>query len=241
MSLKPFLCVLCVAVTAPSFAAPLPVPRPEQVGVELDALWLDLISADELIAGRAILKFAGWKDEAVAYLKGRLPPLKLDKKRAKQLLLELGSKDEKTAGIAFKKLAYFDPRLALTREELEKELLDAPKRRHLSEVLSDLPMNALVPDSWHWHSPDNQVYRFSQTVKVGNRNVNRDWRIAISVADIGKHGRNSHWIRATRAIAVLEHIGSDNAMAIVKGMATGHPDAGPTKAAEAVLQRRKLK
>jgi hypothetical protein len=240
MSLKPFFCVLFVAVTTPTFAAPLPMPRPEQVRRELDMLWLDLLSADELIAGRAILKFGG-QEETVGYLKVKLFPLKLNKQRAKQLISELGSKNEKTAQLAFKTLAYFDPRLAFTDEEMRDALMDRPESRRLGAILCDLPMDALGSGTWHWHSPDNQIYHFSHTEIVGNRNVHRNWNTAIAVADIGKHGRNSNWIRATRAIAVLENIGSDEAMAIVKSMATGHPDAGPTKAAKSVLQRRRLK
>ena len=43
-------------------------------------------------------------------------------------------------------------------------------------------------------------------------------------------------MRTTRAIAVLENVGSMEAKAILKKMATGHPDAVPTKAAKTVLQ-----
>ena len=44
------------------------------------------------------------------------------------------------------------------------------------------------------------------------------------------------WTRAVRAIVLLEHIGSPDAEAILKEMATGHPDAHPTKVAREALK-----
>ena len=43
------------------------------------------------------------------------------------------------------------------------------------------------------------------------------------------------WVRATRAIVILESIGTPEAVAIIKDMSTGHPDAGPTHAAAEAL------
>ena len=48
----------------------------------------------------------------------------------------------------------------------------------------------------------------------------------------------SKWSREEAAIWVLEAIGTDEALSIVKRMAAGHPDAGPTIAAKEVLARR---
>jgi hypothetical protein len=45
------------------------------------------------------------------------------------------------------------------------------------------------------------------------------------------------WTRAVRAIVLLEHIGTPGAVAILKDMATGHPDAQPTKVARDCLER----
>ncbi len=40
-----------------------------------------------------------------------------------------------------------------------------------------------------------------------------------------------------RAILLLKHIGTPGAVAILKDMATGHPDAQPTKVARDCLER----
>jgi hypothetical protein len=222
----PLLVVMSLVVWTPLLpSAPLPQPNPEKVRKELDALWADLLSADELTAGRALLKLAARPDDSVNYLKEKLQPLKLSKERAKQLLADLGSDNEKAVR------AYFDPRLAWGDEELRDALLDRPASRRLGAVLCDLPVDGFGGPKWHWYSPDNKVYRFTRGEEIENRDV------AIAVAGIGTHGRKLSWVRAVRAIALLEQIGTPGAVAILKDMATGHPDAAPTKAAKVVLQR----
>jgi hypothetical protein len=227
---------LALVVLAPSLpAAPLPRPSPEEVRKELDVLWVDLLSSDELTAGRALLRFAARPDAAVNYLKEKLAPLNLTKGRAKQLLADLGGDDERAARAAFDEFLYFDPRLALGDQELRDALLDRPASRRLGAVLLDLPIDALWREKWHWYSPDNKVYRFNHGPEVENRDV------AIEVGGIGAHGRKSSWVRAVRAVAVLEQIATPGAKAILEGLATGHPDAAPTKAAIVALRRLRKK
>ena len=49
--------------------------------------------------------------------------------------------------------------------------------------------------------------------------------------------RKVKWTRAVRAMVLLEHIGTPDAIAILKEMATGHPSAQLTKAAQESLDR----
>jgi hypothetical protein len=215
-------------------AAPLPQQSPEKLRKELDVLWADLLSADELTAGRALLKFAERPDDAVNYLREKMIPLNLTKEQGNQLVAQLGG-DDKEARAAFDELTYFDPRLALKDKELREALLDRPASRRLAAVLCDLPMDALSGGKWHWYSPDNEVYRFNHGEEIQNRDV------AIEVAGIGTQGRKASWVRAVRAIAILEQIGTPGAVAILQYMATGHPDAAPTKAATVALKRMRKK
>ncbi len=218
-------------------SAPVPKPNPEQVRKKLDAAWADLLSADEQTAGRALLRFASHRDDAVEYLTGKLRPLKLTGKQAAQLLADLGGEDEKAAKAAFEELSYFDPRLALGDQELRDALFDPvarrdrPGARKLGAVLLDLPMDSLSDEKWHWYSPDNKVYRFNCGEAVYNRDV------AITVELIGTSGRKASWVRATRAVVVLEFVGTPKARAILEEMTTGHPDAAPTKAAKLAVDR----
>jgi hypothetical protein len=47
----------------------------------------------------------------------------------------------------------------------------------------------------------------------------------------------SKWTRAVRAIALLEHIGTPDAIAVLKEMSGGHPLAQPTRVAREALER----
>jgi hypothetical protein len=200
---------------------------------ELDALWADLLSADELTASRALLKFGARPADAVNYLKEKLKPLKLTKKQAKQWLADLGGADGNAAQTAFEQLSYFDPRLALGDDELREALLDVTVDRQVGALLLDLPRYALWRPEWHWHSPDNKVYHFNHGEEIVHREV------AIHVAGIGTQGRKASWVRAVRAVALLEQIGTPTAIAVLKDLATGHTDAAPTKAAKVALERLK--
>lgn len=59
------------------------------------------------------------------------------------------------------------------------------------------------------------------------------------IEDINRIRRNpkKQWTRIVRAIVLLEHIGTPEAVAILREMATGHPDAQPTEAARDSLER----
>jgi hypothetical protein len=198
---------------------------------ELEARWPDLLSADELTAGRALLRFAAWPNEAVDFLKDKLPPLKLTKGRARKLLADLGGANERAARAAFDEFSYYDPRLVWGIEEFREVLLDDRAGRRLAAVLLDLSMDSIQGEGWHWNSPDEKVFRFTHGQEIGVRDV------AIAVAGIGTQGRKASWARAIRAIALLEQISTPPARTILKDLATGHPDAVPTKAAKLALRR----
>jgi hypothetical protein len=67
------------------------------------------------------------------------------------------------------------------------------------------------------------------------------WRAEHKVGRInqpeGARTPKKKWTRAVRAIALLEHIGTPGAVAILKDMATGHPDAQTTRVARDCLER----
>jgi hypothetical protein len=211
--------------------APAPKPSREEVRRELDALWQDLRSPDELTAGLALLRLAARPTEAVDYLRGRLRPLGLSAARAAELIAALGGEDEATARRAFDELDYQDPRLALGDEGLRAALLDPRAGRRVGAVLCDRPMDAFQVGRWHWNSPDNKVYRFNYGEAV------RDLDVSIGVADIGARGRKLAWVRAERAVAALEYMRTQGAVEVLEALAAGHPDAGPTKAAKRALER----
>lgn len=223
--------VFAAAVEAQDF-------RPSAIAqVDLDRAWQDLMSVDEQSAALALLKLSTRPTEAVAVIKANLRPLVLDKQRVKQLLADLAAKDAKKARAAFAEMLYLDIRLALDHKEMEDALL-GPARNRVASLICELPFDWDWPEYWHWYSPDNVVFRFS----YHGHPTYWDYQVvAIGVKQIGVYGRRASWIRAVRAISLLEMIGTQDARAILAEMATGHPDAAPTKAAKAALQRARNK
>jgi len=206
--------------------------RPDAAGDEqMEAWWLDL-EKDEVDASRALLKLSDRPKEAVAFLKGKMKPLKIDSGRVKALLLKLGNANENVWKPAFEELEYFDPRLAIDLPDLMDRVTDAPARQRMVEMFSERVTGSLegkevqlrnVGDGFNFFIPtmgswwaENKVSRINSTV-WGNR--------------------KKKWTRSVRAIVLLEHIRTPDAVAILRDMATGHPDAQPTKVAKIALER----
>ncbi len=234
-----FLCLSAmVGYAIIAIGAPVAKPNSERVRKELDAIWADLLSPDERIATRAALSMAAWKHDAVAYLEANLRPLKLSKTDAKPLIAKLASGDLFDAEPASKTLTDFDPRLAFNRNEIEEMLMkDNLAARRLSAVLCGLPLDTFEkgpPDAkWHFHSPDGNRWCFNYGTEVKNHFVSN------AVAGIGTIDRKPTWVRAARAVAILEFIDSPNARLNLEQMASGNPEAFPTKAANSALERLK--
>jgi len=204
------------------------VTNPEEQRQRLEKLWADL-EKPEPAASAALLKLGVDTLVAVPFLKQKMAPLKIDAAKVKVLLGELRSDKEEVWKAAAEQLAYFDPRLAIDLETLMKDVPDAPARQRLVEILSNRPAGSLagkeitlrpvgadgfnfaMPGSW-W--AEHKVERLTTA----------SWR-----------GEMPKWTRAVRALVLLEHIGTPDATDIIKEMATGHPDAQPTRVAKEIL------
>src|SRR5262249_30584310 len=142
--------------------------------------------------------------------------------------------NEKVWKAAFEELEYFDPRLAIDLQTLMDRYKEAPARQRMVEALSQRPAGSLG------------------TNEVNLRGIGRgggfnffapasgSWWAEHRVDRINTYGWDfpkRKWTRAVRAIVLLEHIGTPDAVAILKEMATGHPDAQPTKVARDALAR----
>ena len=81
--------------------------------------------------------------------------------------------------------------------------------------------------------------------KIGGNNFNfvsgiGSWWAEAKISRLGTdawRGANKKWARAVRAIALLEHIKSPEAIGLLKDLSTGHPDAEPTKFAVEAIAR----
>jgi len=199
---------------------------------DLQRWWDDLEKPDPASA-RALLGFASHPDKAVAFFKKQLVPLALSELQAAALIEDLGSEDEAVWRPAFEKLEYLDPRLAIGLEKLMDGVVNPPvARTRLVEVLCDAP-----PDSYR-----GKDVRLRSVGPGEGHNFTADngsWWAEASVARLctGEIAPKKKWTRAVRAIVVLEHIHSPEAIALLKELAGGHPDAAPTRAAQEALER----
>jgi hypothetical protein len=197
---------------------------------QLEAWWADLEDEDYK-ASRALLNLADRPAESVAFLKDKLKALKLDSVRLKAFLLRLGSDNEALWKQAFEDLEYFDPRLAMDLEPLLAKVTESPTRQRLVEVLSGREAGSLKDKKISLNKYQN-FYNFGAE--------NGSWWAEDKVSRINANSwgcPKKKWTRAVRAMALLEHLHTPDALATLREMASGHPDAQPTRVAQDALKR----
>lgn len=215
-----------------------PTPRgrtPEEQ--QWEAWWADLEKGEE-DASRALLAMSDHPAQAVAFLKEKMKPLTITPERVNDLLNWLGSEDENVWMTAFEEFEYYDPRLAIGLEALMVKVTQAPTRQRMVEVLSERKPGTLA----------GKEVNIRQNAARGSFNFftrpGGSWWAESKVSELnGLPGgnRKKKWTRAVRAIVLLEHIGTPEAVAILKSMAAGHTEAQPTRAAKTALSRMEAK
>jgi hypothetical protein len=208
-----------------------PSAQPKQ----LEGYWADLEN-DETAATRALLKLADHPKEAVSFLKTKLKPFKISSGEVKALLLKLGNENEALWKPAFEELEYSDPRLAIDLQTLMDRYTEIPVRRRLVEILSGFPPDTMKDREDFQIRQIGTGFNFSAKNATG---VRGSWWAEHRVELINSRGFRGNlkkkWTRAVRAIVLLEHIHTPDAVAILKDMAGGHPEAYPTKVAQEAL------
>ncbi len=109
---------------------------------------------------------------------------------------------------------------------------EAPARQRMVEVLSGRPAESLAGQQVNLRAiGQGEGYNF---VAQGS------WWAEHKVARINSTGwgnTRTKWTRCVRALMLLEHVGTPEAVAVLRAMAQGHPDAQPTRVAKEALQR----
>ena len=214
--------VLVLAVLAALLAAaPSTQPGDQQ---KMKALWEDL-SKGEPDASRALLAFADQPATTVAFLRDRMNPLKIDAEDLELALTALSSDQDQVWKPAFELLEYLDPRLAISLPTLMKNVTEPLARQRLVAILSGYPHNAFYGQTVELRPVGGGTFNFSEG--------NGSWWAEARVDKL----TNAKWTRAIRAIVLLEHIKTPDAIALIQQMTTGHPDATPTKVAKETLAR----
>jgi hypothetical protein len=206
-------------------------PQAQVSRKELETLWSDLYGSDPA-AANAVIRFYKNADAAVPFLKEKLPPLKLDADQCRRLLKQLGSQDEKVWKAAWEKLDYLDPRLAIDLQTLMDEVTDVPARTRMVELCSGRKADSLAGEDVNLRAVGDDGFNFF---------ARGSWWAEHRVERIGGGVWNPKmaWTRAARGVAILEQIGTPEAMQVLRQIASGHPDAFPTKAAKESLLRLK--
>jgi len=213
-------------------AAPVPTDK-EAKKKELEGLWDDLYK-DEPTASNALIKLFKQPEHAVPLLKAKLQPLKLDADRSAKLLKDLGSDDEATWKAAWDELDYLDPRLTTDLPTLMNQVTENPAHSRMVELLCDRKAGSLAGQTIQLR-PVDDGFNFSS--KGGS------WWAEHKIERIGGSSWNpkKSWTRAARGVAILEQLGSPDAIKVLEQLAEGHAEAFPTKAAVESLTRLKKK
>lgn len=211
---------------APALAGPAaatPATAPDQ---QMDKWWADLMGG-EPAESRALLAFAGTPTQTVAFLKSRLKPLNMSEQDVRERIEELGSDQPAIWKPASEELEYFDPRLVIPLKKLMDDYSATPQRQRLVEVLCGYPPGTLGTEEVTLRQTAGGYYNF----------YNADKRTSFwAEARVDRIAKRT-WTRAERAIVLLQYIGTPDAIAILKDMASGNPDAQPTKVAKDALDR----
>lgn len=212
---------------------------------------------DKLAAPTMLNAFFDRPGETVRLFKEKLKPLVLRKADADKLLAKLLGEDLGECRAALRELTTFDLRLAMSVQDAWKRAKTPTQRGRLVEAFT-LWSGAEFgddydPDKRHkyldysYHQPDERLERWhtSEELRAGVRAADLPREFVLGGHRVFENTLatevRDRWYHEECAIYILDAIGTDDAVAIIKDMATGHPDAGPTKAAKDVLKRRGVK
>jgi hypothetical protein len=120
--------------------------------------------------------------------------------------------------------------LAIDLKTLMDEVTTVPARTRLVEICSQRKADSLAGKDVILRTAGDGYNYFDGR---------GSWWAEHQVERIGAHFWNGKmaWTRAARAVAILEQIGTQDAVKVVQQLADGHADALPTKAAKESLAR----
>jgi hypothetical protein len=227
MASRNILCLAMMLVLCGSSLLTRSVRAEDLTDEQMQSCWDDLLKGDPE-ASRALLKMSASPTKAVEFLKSRVKPLKVDAEQVNKWIKDLESDDEDVWKPAWEKLDYFDPRLAIPLQTLMADVSNLNSRSRLVELMSGRPQGAFA----------GKAVKYREFADGANFSVDDgSFWAEKDVSRIGLIEPKPLWARLTRAVVLLEHIGSPEAIAILKDMATGNPEAGPTNVAATALEK----
>ncbi len=194
-------------------------------------LWEDLACTDEAVFSRALVRLAASPKETIAFVKGRLKPVSIDAARVEQLLKDLDGNEFAAWTRAAEELEYLGKyaKPLLHKALTEDRPLEVKKR--LQELGTKFPQEKEKQESVKRDPTQASTVRLPNGV-VGARPDPR-------AAPPPPTGPSTLWLRAVRAVALLEVVGTPEAREVLDNLSQGEAEALPTKAAKEALERLK--
>jgi hypothetical protein len=217
------LLALCISLAA----------RAAEPTTGLESLWSDLASPDEAKATRAALALAASK-EAIPFLKEHLKPVKADPKRLAQLFAQLDSEEFAKREEANAELDYFGKFIKADLEKAATDKASAEVKKRIQEMLERIAAEAAGPAA----APALTGRSVSVSNNNGKITIIVDGK-PLNLTPPAPPAPRMTWVRAVRAAAVLEHVGTTEARKVLERMADGESEAPPTRAAKEALERLK--
>jgi RNA polymerase sigma factor (sigma-70 family) len=224
-------------VAGPAAAEPGTNPKPAANERQLESLWNDLAATDEARVSRALLAFAAIPaKDCTAFLKDRLKPVVVNPDRVKMWLAELDSENFVGREAASRELEYLG---VLAKPLLEKHLegeASVEAKARVRRLLEQLPTEEKNP----------MPLAGLQGKSVEVQNINGVVRILVDGKPLdltaltkpaAASRPNTQWLRAVRAVSILESCATAEARAVLQAVAGGEADAAPTREAREALQR----
>lgn len=206
------------------------------------AAWQDLLTADEAKAARAACLFASRPKEGVAFLADKLVAVKVEPKRFARLVADLGSKDYPTREAAQQELEYFGKFAKADLQAVQKDAANPEAKERLARLLNKIAAFELS-ESAKDVVPEKPVIN-GRSVLISNNNgrvniVIDGKPLELTPKVIEKLPPPPTWVRAGRAIGVLEFLGTPDTVKLLEAVALGEDNAPPTKQAQDALARLK--
>jgi hypothetical protein len=202
------------------------------------AAWADLAGGDEAKAARAVLTFGAAPKEAVAFLRENLPPVKADAKQVAKLAADLDSDDFEKREEAHRQLQYQGKYI---KDDLKKaqEGAGAEGKKRLQDLLDAIAQDEkaaapATPPPPNLNGKSISISNVNGKINVVVDGVPLDLTPRMAPAPAGPP---RSWVRAARAVGVLEALDTPEARKLLEDLAAGEADALPTTAAKAALKR----
>jgi hypothetical protein len=239
MNSSRLLTALVILGITVSIASAQPAAKPT-----IESRWADLASPDEGKATRALLALSATPKETTAFLQEQLKPVKADAKRVAQLVKALDNANFKIRAQAMAELEYFGKYIKADLEAALKANPGIETKMRVQQLLDKMPKEKEK-------KAEAPMPKAGGGRNISVSNINGQIRITIDgqVIDLNNltppppppppPGPPTGWVRAVRAVNLLEHLATPEAEKMLQSIAAGESDALPTVAAREALERLK--